>query len=256
MGRKVLDIVLVIDLSAALIYGVVAGLALLVCLPVLGPLMAIRRRPVEVFVTLVLLAFFGVLMLLVAAAVRLDSRGPAIFRQRRAGRGGRPFTMLKFRTMRADTDPYGGSPQDRRDPRLTRLGRRLRETSLDELPQLLNVLLGTMSLVGPRPLYERQAAQWNPRQRRRLEVRPGITGYAQAFGRGGLTLEEKIELDVHYVENRSLWLDLRVIFRTIGNIFRRGGVYEQRYSREKQTEADSPPASRGARGGGADGAEK
>ena len=179
------------------------------------------------------------LMLLIAAAIRLESPGRAIFRQRRAGRRGKPFVMLKFRTMRADVDPYGHSPRSADDRRLTRLGRRLRESSLDELPQLLNVLAGQMSIVGPRPLYERQAALWDGRQRRRLEVRPGITGYAQVYGRGELTHEDKIELDVQYVERQSFILDLKIVLKTFTNILRqRGEVYEQRYSRHEERETD------------------
>ncbi len=179
------------------------------------------------------------LMLLIAAAIRLESPGRAIFRQRRAGRRGKPFVMLKFRTMRADVDPYGHSPRSADDRRLTRLGRRLRESSLDELPQLLNVLAGQMSIVGPRPLYERQAALWDGRQRRRLEVRPGITGYAQVYGRGELTHEDKIELDVQYVERQSFILDLKIVLKTFTNIFSRSGeVYEQRYSRHEERETD------------------
>ena len=197
------------------------------------------KRVFDIVVSMILLVLLAIPMLIVAAAIRVESRGPAIFRQRRAGRRGKPFTMLKFRTMVADVDPYGSSPHSGRDPRLTRLGRLLRETSLDELPQLLNVLAGQMSLVGPRPLYERQAERWNDFQRRRLEVRPGIAGYAQAYGRGGLSIEDKIEMDVHYVDNRSFRLDLRIIWRTIVNVFaRRGDVYEQRYSREKEYEND------------------
>ncbi|MHC4984600.1 MAG: sugar transferase [Planctomycetota bacterium] len=180
------------------------------------------------------------IVLIIALAIRLGSKGPAIFKQRRAGWRGRPFTMLKFRTMRIDVDPYGHSPHGGDDPRLTKIGRLLREKSLDELPQLLNVLAGQMSLVGPRPLYERQAAEWNDRQRSRLDVRPGLTGYAQAYGRGALTHEEKIEMDVHYVENRGLWMDVKIVFRTVGNLFTGGGegVYEDRYSRDREYESD------------------
>ena len=213
---------------------------------------AVLKRLLDIVGSLVGLVLLAVPMLLIALAIRLESRGPALFRQRRAGWRGRPFTMLKFRTMRADVDPYGGSPHSAQDPRLTRVGRFLRRTSLDELPQLLNVLVGQMSLVGPRPLYERQAALWDPRQRRRLEVRPGLTGYAQAYGRAAVTIEEKIEMDVHYVEHRSLWTDLRVIARTIMNMFRGGEVYEQRYSKDRQYEADGaskPPASEESQSG-------
>jgi lipopolysaccharide/colanic/teichoic acid biosynthesis glycosyltransferase len=197
------------------------------------------KRFFDIVASLVLLVILAVPMLLIALAIRIQSRGAALFRQRRAGWKGRPFTMLKFRTMRTDVDPFAPSPHGGGDPRLTRLGRRLRETSLDELPQLFNVLAGQMSLVGPRPLYERQAEQWTDHQRRRLEVRPGITGYAQAYGRGGLTHEEKMELDVHYVDNRSLGMDFRIILRTIANIFtRKGDVYEHRYSKDKERETD------------------
>jgi lipopolysaccharide/colanic/teichoic acid biosynthesis glycosyltransferase len=193
----------------------------------------------DIVTSLAALAVLAAPMLLIALAIRLESRGPALFRQRRTGWRGRPFTMLKFRSMRVDVDPYGGSPRDAHDPRLTRVGRLLRETSLDELPQLLNVLGGQMSLVGPRPLYERQAELWTPRQRRRLEVRPGLTGYAQAYGRAGLTHEDKIEMDVWYVDNQSHWLDLKILLRTLANLAaRRGEVYEQRYSQDKERESD------------------
>ena len=147
--------------------------------------------------------------------------------------------MWKFRTMRSDVDPYGQSPHGGDDPRLTRFGRFLRETSLDELPQLVNVFMGTMSLVGPRPLYERQAEQWDDNQRRRLHVKPGITGWAQAYGRAGLPIEDKIDMDLYYVDNRSIGMDMRIIFRTIFNIFcHRGEIYEQKYSRDKEHEDD------------------
>ena len=145
--------------------------------------------------------------------------------------------MLKFRSMRHDADPYGSSPADKADARLTRVGRFLRETSLDELPQLFNVVSGSMSLVGPRPLYERQAKLWDARQRRRLDVRPGITGWAQIFGRGELPIEEKIELDLWYVENRSCFLDTRILLATARRALeRRGEVYEKQYSRQHRQE--------------------
>ncbi|MDP7290233.1 MAG: sugar transferase [Phycisphaerae bacterium] len=197
------------------------------------------KRIFDILVSVLVLIVLLVPMLLIAFLIRVCSPGKAIFRQRRAGRNGKPFTILKFRTMRDDSDPYGSSPHSGDDPRLTRLGKFLRETSLDELPQVFNVLAGQMSLVGPRPLYERQAAEWDDVQRRRLEVRPGITGYAQAYGRGQLTIEEKIEMDVHYVDNRSFWFDLRIILRTAGNIFRpRNEVYEKQYSSDREYEND------------------
>ena len=195
------------------------------------------KRVLDVMLSLIILCLLAAPMLLIAAAIRLGSPGPAVFRQRRAGWRGKPFTLWKFRTMRADADPYGSSPHSDQDPRLTRLGRFLRETGLDELPQLVNVLGGQMSLVGPRPLYERQAEQWDPRQRRRLDVKPGITGYAQVYGRGALPIEEKIELDLKYVEQMSLWLDVRIVLRTFRNLLtRRGEAYEQQYSRTRERE--------------------
>jgi len=212
------------------------------------------KRVFDILCSGVALIVLAVPMAMIAIVICLGSRGGAIFRQRRAGRGGRPFTMLKFRTMRADVDAYAASPHSAADSRFTRVGRFLRETSLDELPQLFNVLAGHMSLVGPRPLYERQAEQWGQRQRRRLDVRPGITGYAQAYGRAGLTIEEKVEMDLFYVENISFWLDLKILARTAANIFtRRAEVYERRYSREKEYEdgrseagpGGEPPPSRG-----------
>lgn len=198
------------------------------------------KRALDIALSLLGLLTLGLPMLLMAMAVRLESAGGAVFRQRRAGWLGRPFTMLKFRTMRADTDAYGASPQSGEDPRLTRVGRLLRETSLDELPQLLNVLAGQMSLVGPRPLYERQAEKWDARQRRRLDVRPGVTGYAQAYGRGEMMLENKIEFDLYYVANASIRLDVEILLRTASNALtgRGGGIYEKRYSRTQERESN------------------
>ena len=198
------------------------------------------KRLLDILLSLIALIVLAPLLLVIAALIRLGSKGPAIFRQSRMGWRGKPFTMLKYRTMRTDADPYGQSPHGADDPRLTRFGRWLREKSLDELPQLLNVLAGQMSLVGPRPLYERQAAKWNERQRKRLEVRPGLSGYAQAYGRAGLTHEEKVEMDVHYVENRSLWMDTKIVGRTIRNLLagRSEDVYEQCYSHDEEYESD------------------
>ncbi len=196
------------------------------------------KRLLDILISLAALAILGLPMLLVGLAIRLGSAGPALFRQQRAGWRGKPFTLLKFRTMRSDVDPYGQSPHEPGDPRITPLGRFLRERSLDELPQLLNVLAGQMSLVGPRPLYLRQAREWTDRQKRRLLVRPGLTGYAQVLGRGELTHEEKIELDLYYVDNRTLGLDVKILLRTIAAMVTRRDTYERRYSRDKEREND------------------
>jgi lipopolysaccharide/colanic/teichoic acid biosynthesis glycosyltransferase len=196
-------------------------------------------------VAFVLLIVLLVPLVVLALLIRCTSSGPALFRQTRAGRLGQPFTLWKFRTMRTNVDPYGGSPQHGTDPRLTRVGRWLREYSLDELPQLVNVLCGDMSIVGPRPLYLQQMAEWNERQRGRLLVKPGLTGLAQMRGRASLTIEDKLEWDVRYVETISFSTDVRIIFETISALFRRGGIYEVRYSRERERRGEniaSPPS--------------
>jgi lipopolysaccharide/colanic/teichoic acid biosynthesis glycosyltransferase len=150
-----------------------------------------------------------------AAAVKLDDGGPVLYRQRRVGKDGREFDLLKIRTMVVGAERLGaGYAVDEADPRITRAGRVLRRLSLDELPQLWNVVRGDMSLVGPRPTLAYQVARYTERQRRRLEVRPGITGWAQIHGRAALPWDERIELDVWYVEHRSFWLDLRIVART------------------------------------------
>jgi lipopolysaccharide/colanic/teichoic acid biosynthesis glycosyltransferase len=137
------------------------------------------------------------------------------FRQRRVGRGGEEFELLKLRTMVVGAERLGaGYAVSEGDPRITRTGRVLRRLSIDELPQLWNVLRGDMSLVGPRPTLAYQVERYTPRQRRRLDVPPGITGWAQIHGRASLPWDERIELDVWYVDNRSLWLDLKILART------------------------------------------
>lgn len=184
---------------------------------------------------IVLLPLFALLVLL----IRFGSKGPAIFKQQRAGKRGKPFVFYKFRTMRLDSDPFGPSPKAAADPRLTRIGRFFREYSLDELPQLFNIVKGNMSLVGPRPLYLTQISEWNERQKTRLLVRPGLTGLAQISGRGELTREEKLELDARYVETAGFWLDIRIAMATIGQVFGRKSVYEKRYSETEHTRGES-----------------
>lgn len=157
------------------------------------------------------------LLLAAVIAIPLESRGPPFYRQRRIGLGGAPFEMLKLRTMRQGSDSVGiGKAVTANDARVTRIGRALRYAALDELPNFVNVLRGEMSIVGPRPTIAAQVELYTPRQRRRLEVRPGITGWAQVNGRAGIGWEERIELDLYYVENRSLALDARIIARTPG----------------------------------------
>jgi len=178
----------------------------------------------------VVLATFAVVlglpvMLGVALGIRIADGRPVLFRQVRSGFRGRPFRLLKFRTMRERSAGPAGAQDD--DARLTWLGRRLRATSLDELPTLWNVLKGEMSLVGPRPLLPRYLDRYTEAQARRLEVRPGITGWAQVNGRNALTWEEKFDHDVWYVDHAGFWLDLRIMVLTVFAVLRREGISAQ-----------------------------
>jgi lipopolysaccharide/colanic/teichoic acid biosynthesis glycosyltransferase len=173
-------------------------------------------RAFDILVALLALVLLSPLLLIAAVAIKLGSRGPVLYRQRRVGRDGREFEMLKLRTMVRGSDPVGvGTVVSRDDPRVTRAGRLLRRSSLDEVPNLVNVLRGEMAIVGPRPTIPAQVAAYTPRQRRRHAVRPGITGWAQVRGRAGIPWEERIELDVWYVDHRNPWLDLRILARTL-----------------------------------------
>jgi lipopolysaccharide/colanic/teichoic acid biosynthesis glycosyltransferase len=174
------------------------------------------KRLLETILVLVTAPLWLPLLAVVAAAVRIAEGAPVMFRQERAGLGGRPFVMMKFRTMRAGD----GSDAER----MTRFGRFLRSTSLDELPQLLHVLSGKMSLVGPRPLPTAYLPRYSPEQARRHEVRPGITGWAQVNGRNALSWDEKFRLDVWYVDHRSLLLDAKILLMTVFRTASRDGI--------------------------------
>ena len=171
------------------------------------------------------LALASPLLAVAAVAIKLEDGGPVLYRQRRVGIGGRDFDLLKLRTMVVGAEHQGaGLAVNRGDARITRVGRLLRRLSLDELPQLWNVVRGEMSLIGPRPTLRYQVDEYTDRQRRRLDVKPGITGWAQVNGRASLAWADRIELDVWYVENRSLWLDLRILARTPLALL--GGTYK------------------------------
>jgi lipopolysaccharide/colanic/teichoic acid biosynthesis glycosyltransferase len=172
-------------------------------------------RGLDLLIATVALVVLSPFLLAAAIAIKLGSRGPVIYRQRRVGRGDREFEMWKLRTMVQGSDPVGvGTVVTRGDARVTGAGRTLRRTSFDEVPNLVNVLRGEMAIVGPRPTIPAQVDDYTPRQRRRHEVLPGITGWAQVQGRAGIPWEERIELDVWYVDHRSATLDLRILVRT------------------------------------------
>jgi lipopolysaccharide/colanic/teichoic acid biosynthesis glycosyltransferase len=199
---------------------------------------AIKNVVKYVFDILCVILFAPLLLPLgsvLALLVRITSGSPVFFRQERAGINCKPFIMHKLRTMRTGCDPFGPSPKTGYDSRLTRLGKWLRQTSLDELPQFWNVLKGEMSIVGPRPLYMEQVQHWTSHQRQRLLVKPGLTGLAQVSGRGNLTLEDKLELDVQYVKRQSLLLDAQILLKTFVQLFRSREVYEKRYSQTEET---------------------
>jgi lipopolysaccharide/colanic/teichoic acid biosynthesis glycosyltransferase len=172
-------------------------------------------RAFDLVIAALALVVLSPVLLAAAVAIKLGSRGPVIYRQRRVGEAGREFELLKLRTMAQGSDPVGvGTAVARDDPRVTAAGRLLRRTSLDEIPNLVNVLRGEMAIVGPRPTIPAQVRDYTPRQHRRHEVRPGLTGWAQVQGRAGIPWEERIELDVEYVDRRSLTLDLRILAQT------------------------------------------
>ncbi|WP_183093763.1 sugar transferase [Nocardioides stalactiti] len=195
------------------------------------------RRAIELVVAVTMLVLFVPLLLVIAVVVGTTSQGPVLYRQQRVGIGGRTFEILKFRTMRADADVLaeqlfaarndGSGPLTKvhDDPRVTAVGRWLRRTSLDELPQLWNVVNGSMALVGPRPSTPVEVARFTPRDHLRHAVRPGITGITQVSGRSDLRWEDAVLLDLEYIEHRSVWLDLRILVRTVPAVLRARGAY-------------------------------
>lgn len=187
--------------------------------------MTIHKRLMDLMLTIPAVLVLSPVLLLTALVVRVRLGTPVLFAQQRPGLYGRPFKIFKFRTMTDARTPDGLMLTD--EKRLTRFGRFLRSSSLDELPELFNVLKGDMSLVGPRPLLMQYLIRYTPEQARRHEVKPGLTGWAQVNGRNALTWEEKFKLDVWYVDNQSFWLDIKIIFMTIWIILKREGINQQ-----------------------------
>jgi lipopolysaccharide/colanic/teichoic acid biosynthesis glycosyltransferase len=185
------------------------------------------RRSIDIVAGAILLVLTAPLVGVAMLAIRLESHGNPIYRQRRIGKDGKSFELLKLRTMVDGAEHIGaGLAINANDPRVTRVGSLLRRTSLDELPNLLNVVRGELSFIGPRPTLPAQVAQYTERQRGRLAIRPGITGWAQINGRTALPWSERIELDLYYIEHRSLVLDVRILWRTVAIVLGGSGLYK------------------------------
>ena len=185
------------------------------------------RRAFDVTVAAVVLAVAAPLVVIALVAIRVESKGRAIYRQRRVGRDGREFDVLKLRTMVDGAEQLGaGLAVDAGDARITRVGALLRRTSIDELPNLVNVLKGEMAIIGPRPTLPAQVAQYTDRQRGRLAISPGITGWAQVNGRASLPWAQRIELDLWYIEHRSWRLDLEILWRSVRMVVGGDGLYK------------------------------
>lgn len=206
----------------------------------------IIKRLMDITLSLLALILSSPLFLFIFLLIKLDSRGPALFRQTRVGQYGKPFTCYKFRTMYVDApdirNPDGSTFNAEDDPRLTRVGRFLRKTTLDELPQFINVLRGDMSIVGPRPDLPDQVRFYTERHKKRLLVKPGMTGWAWIHGRNSIPWELRRELDVEYVENYSLWLDFQILLRTIPMVLLAKGVYVSPETIQRCRESQDVPS--------------
>ncbi|MHC4125554.1 MAG: sugar transferase [Planctomycetota bacterium] len=185
------------------------------------------KRIFDVSISLLTIILLLPVFVVIAIAIKISNRGPVVFKQERAGKDCKPFSLYKFRTMKVGVEPFGQSPKSGEDPRLIKIGKFLREYSLDELPQLFNVLRGDMSIVGPRPLYISQICELNNYHKKRLVVKPGVTGLSQLYGRSELTSKNSLDLEAEYVEKQSSWLDIKIIFLTFGIVIAKKGVYEK-----------------------------
>jgi len=183
------------------------------------------KRIIDIIVSTVGLLILSPMLLILAVIIRVKLGSPVLFRQQRPGLRGKGFVLYKFRTMTDQRDETGRLLPD--EERLPAFGRFLRSTSIDELPELFNVLKGDMSIIGPRPLMMKYLDRYTPEQARRHDVKPGITGWAQINGRNAISWEDRFKLDVWYVDNWGLWLDLKIIFRTVAAVFKREGITQQ-----------------------------
>ena len=191
------------------------------------------KRVMDIFISLILLIVLSIPMIIIGIAIKIESKGSAIFKQVRTGKNGKNFYLLKFRSMVIDNDVHNLKEENK----VTRIGRFIRKTSLDELPQIFNVLKGDMSLIGPRPWIPEYYENFTEEQKRRVEVRPGITGLAQAVGRNNLSVFEKISYDIEYIKNLSFIMDIKVIFMTIKTIFTKEGYEISKFGIDEEIRA-------------------
>jgi len=195
------------------------------------------KRVFDIIFSLAWLIGFSPLLLVVAILVRIKLGSPVLFIQERPGQDAKPFRMVKFRTMTDDRDEAGNLLPD--EVRLTRFGKFLRSTTLDEFPEMWNVLIGDMSVVGPRPLMMRYLQRYNKYQARRMEMKPGVTGLAQINGRNAISWDEKFALDISYIDNSSLWLDLKIIVRTFFVVLNRSNINSTKATTMEEFEGDT-----------------
>ncbi|OQA16810.1 MAG: putative sugar transferase EpsL [bacterium ADurb.Bin363] len=189
-------------------------------------LQKIVKRIFDIFISIIAILTFCPVSLVIAILIKLESQGPVFFTQTRVGKDGRDFIIYKFRTMVEGAEHLGaGLEIEKKDPRITVIGALLRRTSLDEFPQFINILKGEMSFIGPRPTVPSQVDKYTPRQKRRLEIKPGLTGLAQVSGRNTLSWAERIELDIEYIDNYSLLLDMKIFLKTFGVVLFSKDVY-------------------------------
>lgn len=197
------------------------------------------KRGFDFIASLVGLIILSPLFLIIAILIKIDSQGPIFFKQVRGGKYNKYFKIYKFRTMCNNAEKIGlGYKTNSNDSRITKIGNILRKTSLDELPQLINIVRGEMSIVGPRPALTVQTDKYDPYERKRLDVKPGVTGYAQVNGRNSLSWDEKIELDRYYVEKFSILLDIKILFKTIGVVLNPNQIYTDSDEQKAQSEAE------------------
>jgi lipopolysaccharide/colanic/teichoic acid biosynthesis glycosyltransferase len=199
------------------------------------------KRLLDIVLSVIALPFVGLVLLVLAPLIYREDKGPVFYNAPRVGKGGRSFTMYKLRSMRVNAPdlkmPDGSTYNGADDPRQTRIGALMRKTSLDELPQVLNVLKGDMSLIGPRPDLAEEVALYEGDEARKLEVRPGISGYAQVYGRNAIAWRDRLALDGYYVEHQSFALDVRIFFKTFAVVFSQEGVYVEASTEEDASRA-------------------